>query len=183
MVTEKDHIGLCHRDYPKCDALVTNTPGVALLVFTADCTPLLFFDPVTGAVGAAHAGWRGTAQAIGAKVVRAMAENFGTKPENIRAAIGPNIGMCHFETDHDVPDAMRAAFGPEVDAYIEKRGEKYHLDLKQINAMVLRRCGVEHIDLSRDCTVCSCDRFWSHRATGGERGSQGAVIVCQEVTG
>ena len=107
----------------------------------------------------------------------------GAKPENIRAAIGPNIGMCHFETDHDVPDAMRAAFGPEVDAYIEKRGEKYHLDLKQINAMVLRRCGVEHIDLSRDCTVCSCDRFWSHRATGGERGSQGAVIVCQEVTG
>lgn len=183
VVTEKDHIGLCHRDYPKCDALVTNTPGVALLVFTADCTPLLFFDPVTGAVGAAHAGWRGTAQAIGAKVVRAMAENFGTKPENIRAAIGPNIGMCHFETDHDVPDAMRAAFGPEVDAYIEKRGEKYHLDLKQINAMILRRCGVEHIDLSRDCTVCSCDRFWSHRATGGERGSQGAVIVCQEVTG
>lgn len=183
VVTEKDHISLCHRDYPKCDALVTNTPGVALLVFTADCTPLLFFDPVTGAVGAAHAGWRGTAQAIGAKVVRAMAESFGAKPENIRAAIGPNIGMCHFETDADVPDAMRAAFGAEVDAYIEKRGEKYHLDLKQINAMVLRRCGVEHIDLSRDCTVCSCDRFWSHRATGGERGSQGAVIVCREVTG
>ena len=138
---------------------------------------------MTGAVGAAHAGWRGTAQAIGAKVVHAMAENFGAKPENIRAAIGPNIGMCHFETDHDVPDAMRAAFGPEVDAYIEKRGEKYHLDLKQINAMVLRRCGVEQIDISDDCTVCSCDRFWSHRATGGERGSQGAVIVCQEVTG
>ena len=155
VVTEKDHISLCHRDYPKCDALVTNTPGVALLVFTADCTP----------------------------VVRAMAENFGTKPENIRAAIGPNIGMCHFETDADVPEAMRAAFGAEVDAYIEKRGEKYHLDLKQINAMVLRRCGVEHIDISDDCTVCSCDRFWSHRATGGERGSQGAVIVCREVTG
>ena len=181
VVTEKDHIGLCHRDYPKCDALVTNTPGVALLVFTADCTPLLFYDPVTGAVGAAHAGWRGTAQAIGAKAVRAMEENFGAKPENIRAAIGPNIGMCHFETDADVPEAMRAAFGPEVEAYIRTRGEKYHLDLKQINAMVLRRCGVSHIDISDDCTVCSCARFWSHRATGGKRGSQGAVIVCREV--
>ena len=78
--------------------------------------------------------------------------------------------------------AVFAAFGSEVDAYIEKRGEKYHLDLKQINAMVLRRCGVEQIDLSRDCTVCSCDRFWSHRATGGQRGSQGAIIVCQEDT-
>ena len=177
--TEQNLIDGCQsRVWVQCD--MTDD---GLLVFTADCTPLLFFDPVTGAVGAAHAGWRGTAQAIGAKVVHAMAENFGTKPENIRAAIGPNIGMCHFETDHDVPDAMRAAFGPEVDAYIEKRGEKYHLDLKQINAMVLRRCGVEHIDISDDCTVCSCDRFWSHRATGGERGSQGAVIVCQEVTG
>ena len=181
VVTDADHVGLCHRDYPRCDGLVTNTPGVALLVFTADCTPLLFYDPVTGAVGAAHAGWRGTALGIGAKVVQTMAENFGTKPENIRAAIGPNIGMCHFETDADVPDAMRAAFGAEVDGYIEKRGEKYHLDLKQINAMVLRRCGVTHIEISEDCTVCSCDRFWSHRATGGQRGSQGAVIVCREV--
>lgn len=181
VVTDADHVSLCHRDYPKCDALVTNTPGVALLVFTADCTPLLFCDPVTGAVGAAHAGWRGTAQDIGGKVVQAMVENFGAKPENIRAAIGPNIGMCHFETDADVPDAMHAAFGAEADGYIEKRGEKYHLDLKQINAMALRRRGVRRIDISEDCTVCSGDRFWSHRATGGERGSQGAVIVCREV--
>ncbi|MGM9548629.1 MAG: peptidoglycan editing factor PgeF [Faecousia sp.] len=181
VVTDADHVSFCHRDYPKCDALVTNTPGVALLVFTADCTPLLFHDPVTGAVGAAHAGWRGTAQAIGAKVVRAMADAFGSKPENIHAAIGPNIGVCHFETDADVPEAMRAAFGSQVDAFIEKRGEKFHLDLKQINALVLRRSGVEHIEISDACTCCSTDRFWSHRATRGERGSQGAVIVCREV--
>ena len=70
IVTEADCAGLCHRDYPECDALVTNAPGVALTVFTADCTPLLFCDPITGAVGAAHAGWRGTAQAIGAKRFR-----------------------------------------------------------------------------------------------------------------
>ena len=69
VVTERDHLGLCHRDYPACDGLVTGTPGVALLVFTADCTPLLLHDPVTGAVGAAHAGWRGTASAIGATAI------------------------------------------------------------------------------------------------------------------
>ena len=182
--TEKDRgAGLFAPHLEECDGLITAVPGLALVVFTADCTPLLFWDEKTGAVGAAHSGWRGTVSGIGARVVEAMGREFGSRPQDIHAAIGPNIGMCHFETDHDVPDAMRAAFGPEVDAYIEKRGEKYHLDLKQINAMVLRRCGVEHIDLSRDCTVCSCDRFWSHRATGGERGSQGAVIVCQEVTG
>ena len=181
IVTQDDCRGLCHREYPECDALVTNTPGIALMVFTADCTPLLFHDPVTGAVGAAHAGWRGTAAAIGAKTVDAMVTAFGCKPENIRAAIGPNIGQCHFETDADVPDAMIAAFGDEVRAYIEKRGNKYHLDLKAINALILRRAGVRCIDISSDCTYCQNQRFWSHRVTGGERGSQGAVIVCKEV--
>lgn len=180
VVTDADCNGFCHRDYPECDALVTNTPGVALLIFTADCTPLLFHDPVTGAVGAAHAGWRGTAQAIGPKTVQAMVDAFGCDPKNIRAAIGPNIGFCHFETDADVPQAMVAAFGEEVNAFIEKRGEKYHLDLKAINALILRRAGVEHIEISDDCTMCSPDRFWSHRYTKGERGSQGAIIVCKE---
>ena len=181
VVTDADCAGLCHRSYPQCDALVTNTPGVALLVFTADCTPLLFHDPVTGAVGAAHAGWRGTAKGIGARVVEAMVENYGSNPADIRAAIGPNVGMCHFETDADVPEAMIAAFGEEVKEYIEKKGEKYFLDLKAINALVLRRAGVQHIEISDACTMCQPDRFWSHRVTKGDRGSQGAIIVCREV--
>lgn len=180
VVGRADCNGCFHRDYPECDGLVTATPGIALMIFTADCTPLLFHDPVTGAVGAAHAGWRGTAKGIGARVVEAMAEHFGSKPEDIRAAIGPNVGMCHFETDGDVPEAMIAAFGDEVRQYIEKRGEKFFLDLKAINALVLRRAGVRHIDISDDCTMCRPDRFWSHRVTKGDRGSQGAVIVCGE---
>ena len=179
-VTREDARGCYHRDYPECDGLVTNTPGLALTVFTADCTPLLFHDPVTGAVGAAHAGWRGTAAAIAAKTVRAMVENYGCRPEDIRAAIGPNIGFCHFETDADVPEAMIAAFGEEVRPFMEKKGEKYYLDLKRINALVLRREGLKHIELSENCTVCECDRFWSHRVTKGDRGSQGAIIVCKE---
>ncbi len=182
VVTDADCNGFFHRDYPDCDALVTNTPGVSLLIFTADCTPLLFHDPVTGAVGAAHAGWRGTAQAIGPKTVQAMVENFGCRIENIRAAIGPNIAQCHFETDADVPAIMVSAFGEDVIAYIEQRGEKYHLDLKGINALILRRIGVQHIDISDDCTYCQHERFWSHRVTRGQRGSQGAVITCKEVT-
>ena len=180
IVTAGDANGFFHRDYPECDALVTCDPGIALLVFTADCTPILFHDPVTGAVGAAHAGWRGTAQAIGAKVVAAMTEHFGCDPADIHAAIGPNIGFCHFETDADVPEAMTAAFGADAAQWIEKRGEKYFLDLKQINALVLRRAGVKHIEISEDCTMCSPDRFWSHRVTTGDRGSQGAIIVCKE---
>ena len=180
VVTDAHCAGLCHQAYPECDALVTNTPGVALLVFTADCTPVLLHDPVTGAVGAAHAGWRGTASKIAAKTALAMMEHFGCKAENIRAAIGPNIGQCHFETDADVPEAILAAYGEEARPFMEKRGEKFHLDLKQINALALKQLGITHIELSTDCTMCQPDRFWSHRYTRGQRGSQGAIIVCKE---
>ena len=180
VVGRGDCRGCFHRDYPECDAVVTNDPGVALMVFTADCTPMLFHDPVTGAVGAAHAGWRGTASAIGPKTVAAMVAHFGCRPENIRVAIGPNVGFCHFETDADVPEAMVAAFGSEVGQFIRSNGEKYYVNLKEINALILRRCGVRHIEISESCTMCQPQRFWSHRVTRGARGSQGAIIVCKE---
>ena len=171
--------GLFAPELPECDALVTNEPGVALVIFTADCTPILLHDPITGAVGAAHAGWRGTASAIAAKTVAAMTREFGTDPKDIRAAIGPNIGPCCFETHSDVPEAMLASVGEDAKGYIRQAGDKYYVNLKEINAMVLRRAGVRHIDISTDCTVCQNRRFWSHRITGGLRGSQGAVIVCE----
>ena len=180
VVMKKDHISVFHRDYPECDALVTNDTGTALMIYTADCTPMLFHDPVTGAVGAAHAGWRGTVSAIGAKTVRAMVENFGCDPANIRAAIGPNIGFCHFETDADVPEALIKAFGPGVEEFIRPCGDKYYVNLKEINALILRSAGLRHIDISESCTVCQHHRFWSHRYTRGQRGSQGALILCKE---
>ena len=182
VVTEADCLdSVSHKDYPECDALVTNTPDVALMVFSADCTPILFHDPVTGAVGAAHAGWRGTANGIAAKTVDAMASAFGCRRENIRAAIGPNIGFCCFLTDRDVPDAIIAEFGAEAEAFIRKTGKKYQVDLKAVNAFALCRAGVGNIEISDDCTMCQPNRFWSHRVTGINRGSQGAVIVCKGV--
>ena len=170
--------GLFAPELPECDGLITNEPGVALAVFTADCTPILLHDPITGAVGAVHAGWRGTAASIAGKAVAAMTREFGSQPENIHAAIGPNIGVCCFETHEDVPKAMVAAFGDEAKPFIFPQGEKYYVNLKEINALVLRRAGVRHIEISTECTVCQCYRFWSHRVTKGDRGSQGAIIVC-----
>lgn len=167
-----------HND-PECDGLITNDPGVTLGVFTADCTPILLSDPVTGAVGAVHAGWRGTAADIAGKAVKAMERHFGCRPEDIRAAIGPNIGACCFETDADVPQALLAAL-PEAAPYIRQEGNKFYPDLKQINALFLGRAGVTSIAISTECTMCSCHRFWSHRATRGLRGSQGAFITRKE---
>lgn len=165
---------------PECDGLVTNDPGTALVIFTADCTPILLWDPVTSAVGAAHAGWRGTAMDIAGKTVRKMAEAFGCKPENIHAAIGPNLGQCCFQTDADVPQAMVEQFGQGAEESIRPDGSKFYVNLKSINALALQRSGVKHIEISPECTMCHHDRYWSHRFTRGIRGSQGAIIVCKE---
>ena len=181
-VSHRDANGLDNHSYPECDALITDEPGTALVVFTADCTPILLQDPVTGAVGAIHAGWRGTAAGLAEKTVLAMVREFGCDPANIRAAIGPNIGACCFQTDADVPAAMRNALGEAADAFITQKEEKYYLDLKRINAAFLQRAGVRQINIAAECTFCQSDRFWSHRKTGGDRGSQGAIIVCKEGT-
>ena len=179
-VTKADAAGIDHHNYPECDALITCDPGTALMVFTADCTPILLHDPVTGAVGAVHAGWRGTAADIAGKTVRAMVQSFGCDPKDIRAAIGPNIGQCCFATDVEVPRALIDTYGKAALAYIRQENGKYYPDLKAINALSLREAGVINMDVSTDCTMCRHDRFWSHRITGGNRGSQGAIIVCKE---
>jgi len=75
---------------------------------------------------------------------------------------------------------MIAALGEEAKPFIRPSGNKYYVNLKEINALWLRKAGVRHIEISDDCTVCQCDRYWSHRVTRGERGSQGAIIVCKE---
>lgn len=180
-VTSEDARGFDNHAYPECDALITNDPGTALAVFTADCTPVLLYDPVTGAVGAAHAGWRGTAAGIAGKTALAMQTAYGCKPEDIRAAIGPNIAKCCFQTDLDVPQAMLEAYGEAARKYIRPSGSKYYVNLKEINALSLRQAGVVSIEISHLCTACQPDRFWSHRVTGGNRGSQGAIIVCKEM--
>lgn len=168
--------GLFRPVIPERDGLVTDEPGVVLTIFTADCTPILFYDPVKAVVGGAHAGWRGTAAGIAAKTVEAMCREFGSDPKDIRAAIGPCISACCFETDSDVPNAMRAALGSDAESCITGNGPKYHVDLKAVNAIWLRRAGVTQIDITPDCTACQPDRFWSHRITKGDRGSLAALI-------
>ena len=161
------------------DALVTNEPGLSLMVFSADCIILLLHDPVTGSIGAVHAGWRGTALDLPAKAVRKMGRLFGARPEDIRVAVGAGIGPCCFETHDDVPNAMRSAFGGGAEDYIRPRGEKWTVDLKGLNAWRLREAGVreENMDVCPPGTACRTDLYWSHRITGDRRGVQGALIA------
>ena len=161
------------------DALVTDEPGLSLMVFSADCIILLLHDPVTGSIGAVHAGWRGTALDLPAKAVEEMGRLFGAKRSDIRVAVGAGIGPCCFETHDDVPNAMRSAFGGGAEDYIRPRGEKWTVDLKGLNAWRLREAGVreENMDGCPTCTACRTDLYWSHRITGDRRGVQGALIA------
>lgn len=162
----------------EADGLMTDTPGVVLLIFSADCIPVLLYDPVRRVAAACHAGWRGTALGIAQRAVEKMGF-YGSRPEDIRAAIGPGIAKCCFETHEDVPNAMTKALGVCATPYIEPiEGGKFKVDLKGLNAMRLKRAGLleEHIDISPDCTACHPEKYWSHRATQGRRGSQAAVI-------
>ena len=164
----------------EADSLITDETDLPLIIFTADCVPILLWDGVRGAVAAVHAGWRGTALDIAGKTVLRMEDEFGCRPENLRAAIGPCISACCFETDEDVPEAMRKELGVVADRFIGHRpGGKFTVDLKAVNAFLLRRAGLDgdRIDVSSECTACKCDKYWSHRKSNGLRGSQAAIIM------
>lgn len=167
------------RDYTSVDGFVTDVPNLPLVVFSADCNVILLHDPVRHAIGACHAGWRGTALGIARKTAEEMVRLYGCDPANIRAAIGPAIGQCCFETDADVPEALRKALGDEVEPFIEVRGAKHHIDLKSVNALWLRKAGVENIDICDHCTSCRPDLYWSHRKMGNDRGAQIAMIALE----
>ncbi len=162
-----------------CDGLITNIPGLALTIFSADCIPILLYDPVNRVIAAVHAGWRGTAGDIAGKAVWQMREQYHCQPENILTAIGPGISFCCFETHADVPNAMKDALGDLIDPYVRVLPNgKFKVDLKGINAALLIRAGVcpHHVEISKDCTACLPEKYWSHRVTQGKRGSQAAML-------
>lgn len=167
----------CKREF---DAVITDTPCLPIATYHADCVPVFLLDPINRAVGVAHAGWRGTAAKTPKSAIEKMQECFGTDPGKILAAIGPSIGMCCFETDSDVPLAMRAAFGESSGPFIESDGRgKFRVSLPALNVLTLKECGVrdENITVSDECTCCKSSLFWSHRASGGIRGTMAAVIM------
>ena len=173
-------IGLDEAEPWQADGLVTDIPGVVLTVFTADCLPILLYDPVRRVVGAVHAGWRGTALGVVTRAVERMVDCFGCDRLDILAAIGPGISKCCFETHEDVPNAMTEAMGASALQCIQVLPTgKFHVDLKGLNVRRLEAAGLDaaHIAVSPDCTACLPEKYWSHRYTHGERGSQAAMIA------
>jgi YfiH family protein len=181
LVVTEEHAGRGALDRPSvlppADALITNRPDLYLLACFADCTPLLFFDPVRRAVGVAHAGWQGTAKQIGAATVHAMNAAFGSQPADLQVAIGPSVGPCCYNVWPHVAEQVRAALPMQPYVLAERDGQIF-FDLWQSNVATLLACGVrrDQIEVSRICTVDHADRFFSHRAGNGVTGRFAAII-------
>lgn len=179
IVTGEDrHVCMSRVPY-EADGIVTNEKGLPLFCFTADCVPALLCDAKHGVIAAVHCGWRSSVSDILKNAVDAMV-SLGARPEDITCAMGAAIGACCFETDRDVPDAIdRYLDGDSAGLYTLRPDGKYLVDLRRANERRLLSLGLrqENIDLSDECTVCRHEKYWSHRCTHGQRGSQAAVIT------
>ena len=182
--------------WPRADVIITDDPTVAVAVQVADCVPLLLADPVTRAVAAVHAGWRGTAAGVARVAVAALQSHFGARPADLLAAIGPSIGPCCYQVGTDVLEAFRAAgfredqlrewFRPDADAADLKGGNavpreggaRYRLDVPRANAHQLRDAGVDPANIHSCglCTSCHPSVFPSYRRDGARTGRIAGVI-------
>lgn len=160
----------------QADAIFTSNPEVTLMMRFADCVPILIFDPVASLVGIIHAGWQGTVNEIAAKSVRKVVDEYGCKPENIHAVIGPSIGPDHYEVRQNVAREARRVFGNDENVIIS-REDRYFFNLWQANQEVLSRAGVAKVHQMEICTACDTLSWYSHRAESGKTGRFAAVIA------
>ena len=162
------------------DALMTNEAGVCIGVSTADCIPVLLYDPIRRASCAIHAGWRGTVQRIVEKAVARMTEVFGSDPQNLIAQIGPGIHLESFEVGDEVYQTFeKEGFPMEL---ISKKYEKWHIDLPECNRLQLVAAGIPetHIAVSPVCTFQQSDTFFSARKLSINSGRIFTGILLQE---
>lgn len=169
----------------RTDALITQSPELPLAVFCADCVPMLLFDPVRRAIGAVHAGWRGTVTDIAGEVVRAMSDAFGTDPGELLAGIGPSIGRCCYEVGAEVIQAWASAGFDRWETAVDRAGGHLHFDLWVANTLALNAAGVpvSQIEVQGDCTRCQSDRYFSYRADGKRAGRFAGIISLERPDG
>ena len=160
------------------DALFTHLPNVCIAVTTADCVPLLFFDPQKQVIAVAHAGWRGTCSRIAEKTVYNLIDKFHSNPADIRVVIGPSISSKVYEVGKDVVDNFSNA-GFDISQIVEVRNKSFFLDLWKANQQSLQNTGIlsEHIEISGICTYTHHDRFFSARRLGIKSGRMTSGIM------
>ena len=161
------------------DALVTNRPGICLCVQTADCVPVLLFDPVNRVIAAVHAGWRGTVKKIAEAAVLKMQKKYHSNPENILAAIGPSIGPEVYEVGDEVVNEVRKTIPFPGKTLQQNVSGKFHFNLWEANRQILLSCGIssQNIEMAGECTFSYRDKFFSARREGTDTGRMVSGIM------
>jgi polyphenol oxidase len=163
--------------YLQADVILTDTPGITLMMRFADCVPVFLHDPIRQVIGIAHAGWMGTVRGTTRIAVEAMQSHFGSNPDNIRAAIGPSIGPDHYEVGRDVVTQVQQSFGQSSSSLLVENGGAVHFDLWAANRLTLGESGIRQIELAGLCTACHTEDWYSHRAEHGRTGRFGAIMA------
>lgn len=160
------------------DALITKEPNVCIGVTTADCVPLIFYDPQLEVIAVAHAGWRGTCGRIAEKVVKRMQEEFGSHPQHINVVIGPSISGTVYNVGNELIDNFSSAGFP-VSEIFNTNNELIYLDLWKANQWLLESMGVpaDHIQISEICTYTQHEKFFSARRLGLKSGRMLSAIM------
>ncbi|RMF42405.1 MAG: peptidoglycan editing factor PgeF [Anaerolineae bacterium] len=164
-------------EYARADAILSDTPGLTLMMRFADCVPVLLYDPVHRVAGMVHAGWQGTVKGVVLAAVERMQVQYGSRPQDILAGIGPSIGPDHYEVGPEVVVQVQEAFGAQADTLLFTPNGRTHLDLWRANALWLHQAGVQQVEIAGLCTACDLEHWYSHRAEGGATGRFGAMIV------
>ncbi|MBW8011452.1 MAG: peptidoglycan editing factor PgeF [Chloroflexi bacterium] len=161
---------------PKADILLTDKSNITLFMRFADCVPILLYDPIRHVVGLLHAGWKGTIKRAAQAGIQAMKTEYGTRPGDILAAIGPSIGAHHYEVGNEVIEAVQNTFGGDSAALLPSNNGSVKFDLWKANRLILEQAGVGQIEVAEICTACHMDDWFSHRGEQGYTGRFGALI-------
>jgi YfiH family protein len=181
-----EHAGMGAMDYtsaiPATDALITNVPGIPIATFYADCVPVFILDPVRKVIGLAHAGWKGTVLKIAQKTLIRMSETYGTRPGDCIIGIAPSIGPCCYEVDSVVYKEFDKEYKDTTPFLTPTSASKWQLDLWAANLTQLLEIGVrqENVVISRICTCCNKENFFSYRGENGQTGRMGAFMMLAE---
>ena len=161
------------------DALVTNKKGICLCVQTADCVPILLFDPVKNVIAAVHAGWRGTVNKIAEIAVQRMVQDYGSSPKNIIAAIGPSISPEIYEVGNEVVEEVRLSIPNAAISLHKNSSGKFHLNLWEANRQVLLQTGlqIKNIEILGECSFSESEKYYSARKEGVETGRMVSGII------
>lgn len=164
------------------DGMVTSLKGIPLMIYTADCVPVVIIDTVKGVVANIHAGWRGTYEKITANAVNIMKNEYGCSTKDMKCIIGPSIGPCCYEVSKELIDKFNTIITKEdLKFYIIKK-DRYYLDLWKINQFILEECGIpsSNIECMDLCTSCKNDMFFSYRKDNATSKRIGTIIEIKE---